>query len=111
MHQIEFSPPPADTQHLRPQLVLQYLPVSWRNEIKHVQPQCIVEGSKSQRFKTCRINIPNLTAERGDTDEIGRSLHQGCKSSLICVSQPLLEGNRRLICSGIQEQLLCFGWK
>ena len=75
MHKIEFSPPPAGAQHQRPKLVLHFLPVSRRNEIKNVKPLCLVEGSKSQRLKTRRIDILNLTAERGDTDEIGRSLH------------------------------------
>src|SRR3981189_2300054 len=71
----------------------------------------MVEAGKSHQLKTGRINILNLTAERGDADEIGRSLHQCCKPSFLGVSQPLLEGDRRLISPGIQEQRLCSGWK
>ena len=51
------------------------LSVLRRDEIEHVEPQCIVEGVKSHQLKTRRINILNLTAERGDADEIGRPLH------------------------------------
>jgi hypothetical protein len=44
-------------------------------------------------------------------DEIVRSLHQRCKSPFVGVSQPLSEGNRRLIDAGVQKQLFGLGWK
>src|ERR1700674_1433507 len=79
--------------------------------MEYVKPQRVVEAGKSHQFKTGRINVLNLAAQRGDADEVGRSLHQGCKPSLLGVSQPLLEGDRRLIGPGIEEQLLGPGWK
>src|SRR5258707_15252098 len=76
-----------------------------------MKPQCVIERGKPHRFKTGRIDILKLTAERSDADEIGRSMHQCRKSPFLGVSQPLLEGDRCLIGSGIQQQLLCSGWK
>jgi hypothetical protein len=73
-----------------------------RNEIEHVKSQCVVEAVKSHQFQTCRIDILNLSCERGDADEIGRSLHQRREPSFLGVSEPLLERDRRLVSPGIQ---------
>jgi hypothetical protein len=82
-----------------------------RNEIEHVKSQCVVETVKSHQFQTCRIDILNLSGERGDADEIGRSLHQHCEPSFLGVSEPVLERNRRLVGPGIQQQPLGSGRK
>ena len=76
-----------------------------------MKPQCIIERAKSHQFKARQIDVFNLTCKRCDAHEIGRSLRQGCKPSLVGISRPLLKGNCRLICAGRQQQPLGFGRK
>src|ERR1700694_4118509 len=111
MSEVEFTLPPAGAKHQRPDIVLYRRSVLRRDEIEHVEPQCMVEGVKSHQLKTCRINILNLTAERGDDKESGLSRQWRFNRSFFGVSQPLLESDRRLVSPGIQEEPLCSGWK
>ena len=104
MPEVEFTLPATGSEHPRPEFVLYDASAFWLDEIEHMKPQGIVEGGKPQQLKTCRIDILDLAAERGDADEVGRSLHDRRKSPFLSVSLPLLEGDRRLIGAGTQEE-------
>src|ERR1700742_1137567 len=111
MPQVELSLPPPGAKHQRPDLALNHGTGLRRNEIQHVKPQCVVEGVKSHQLKTCRINILNLTVEGRDANEIGCPLYNRREPSFLGVSQPLLKGDRRLVGSGIQQELFRSGGK
>src|SRR5882757_4773859 len=111
MLQVESSLPTAGAKHTWPEFVPHGFPVLWRHEIADLEPNCIVEAGESNLLQAGWVDVLDLAGERGDPDKIGGSLHHCRKPFVLYLTKPLLEGDRRLISPGVQQQPFFFGRK